>query len=175
MSGGNPSWGEDKIDEELRVQFGVLHSTRTIGKSMARRRPRRHGQKWRTLIGNHSHELFACDFMMQYMALFTTVYVFIVMEIGSRRTRGQKQNAGSISRERDDPKEREQASVRSGPVGVVFPAFGTHLAPRNRHARASLCEDRRLDNRARRRRSIFRGVGQRRISYRSRSGTVRRF
>ena len=85
MSADNPSWGEDKINEELRVKFGVSHSTSTIRKYMARRRPRRDGQKWRTFIKNHSHELFACDFMTQHTALFTTVYVFIVMEISTRR------------------------------------------------------------------------------------------
>jgi putative transposase len=65
MSRDNPSWGEDKINEELRVKFGIRHSTSTIRKYMARRRLRRDGQKWRTFIKNHSHELFACDFMSQ--------------------------------------------------------------------------------------------------------------
>jgi len=85
MSCDNPSWGEDKINEELRVKFGISHSTSTIRKYMARRRPRHDGQKWRTFVKNHSHELFACDFMTQYTALFTTVYVFVVMEISTRR------------------------------------------------------------------------------------------
>ncbi len=85
MSGDNPSWGEDKINEELRVKFGVSHSSSTIRRYMTKRRPRRDGQKWRTFIKNHSHELFACDFMTQYTALFITVYVFVVMEIGTRR------------------------------------------------------------------------------------------
>jgi hypothetical protein len=85
MSADNPPWGEDKIDEELRVKFGVSHSGSTIRKYMTKRRPRPDGQKWRTFIKNHSHELFACDFMTQYTALFTTVYVFVVMEISTRR------------------------------------------------------------------------------------------
>ena len=85
MSRDNPAWGEDKIDAELRVKFGISHSTSTIRKYMTRRRHPRDGQTWRTFIKNHSHELFACDFMTQYTALFTTVYVFIVMEIGTRR------------------------------------------------------------------------------------------
>jgi hypothetical protein len=85
MSADNLSWGEDKINEELRVKFGIQHSTSTIRKYMTKRRPRRDGQKWRTFIKNHSHELFACDFMTQYTARFTTVYVFVVMEIGTRR------------------------------------------------------------------------------------------
>ncbi len=85
ISRDNPSWGEDKIDEELRVKLGVCHSTSTIRKYMTRRGPSGEGQNWRTFIENHSHELFACDFMTQYTALFTTVYVFVVMEISTRR------------------------------------------------------------------------------------------
>ena len=45
MSRDNPSWGEDKINEELRVKFGVRHSTSTIRKYMTKRRPHRDGQK----------------------------------------------------------------------------------------------------------------------------------
>jgi hypothetical protein len=85
MSRENPSWGEDKINEELRVKFGVRHSTSIIRKYMTKRRPHRGGQKWRTFVQNHSHELYACDFMTQYTALFTIAYVFVVMEIGTRR------------------------------------------------------------------------------------------
>ncbi len=39
----------------------------------------------RPRLQNHSHEIFACDFMTQYTALFTTVYVFVVMEVSTRR------------------------------------------------------------------------------------------
>jgi hypothetical protein len=49
-SGDNPSWGEDKINEELRVKFSVSHSSSTIGRCMTKRRPRRDGQMWRTFI-----------------------------------------------------------------------------------------------------------------------------
>ncbi len=44
MSADNLSWGEDKIDEELRVKFGVSHSTSTIRRYMVRRRPRSDGE-----------------------------------------------------------------------------------------------------------------------------------
>ncbi len=85
MSRDQPTWGEDKIDEELQVKFGISHSTSTIRRYMVRPRPRGDGQKWRTFIKNHSHELYACDFMTQYTVLFTTVYVFVVMEVSTRR------------------------------------------------------------------------------------------
>ena len=85
ISRDHPTWGEDKIFEELDLKFGIKHSTSTIRKYMVRPRPHDDGQKWRIFIKNHSHELFACDFMTQYTALFTTVYVFVVMEISTRR------------------------------------------------------------------------------------------
>ncbi len=62
MSRDNPGWGEDKIFEELCIKFGIAHSTSTIRKYMAKRRPRRDPQTWRTFIRNHAHEIFACDF-----------------------------------------------------------------------------------------------------------------
>ncbi len=86
MSRDNPTWGEDKSDEELRLKFGITHSTSTIRRYMVRGRRRDDGQQWRTFIKNHRHELFACDFLTQYTALFTTVYVFVVMEISTRRS-----------------------------------------------------------------------------------------
>jgi len=80
-----PGWGEDRIADELAIKLGVKHSTSTIRKYMVRGRPPRGGQTWRTFIRNHASQVFAADFLTQYTALFTTVYVFIVMEIASRR------------------------------------------------------------------------------------------
>ena len=34
-------------------------------------------------MNNHARELWACDFLTQYTALFTVTYVFIVMEYWS--------------------------------------------------------------------------------------------
>ena len=36
-------------------------------------------------VRNHAGELWACDFLTQYTATFTVAYVFVVMEIASRR------------------------------------------------------------------------------------------
>jgi hypothetical protein len=65
---------------------------------MARRRPRRDGQKWRTFIKNHSHELFACDFMTQYTALFTTVYEALRFPIAAGATATTGRNCGTLPR-----------------------------------------------------------------------------
>ena len=50
-----------------------------------RRRPPRGGQTWRTFVRNHARELWACDFLSQHTATFTVAYVFVIMEIASRR------------------------------------------------------------------------------------------
>jgi len=52
---------------------------------MVRRVEPREGQTWRTFIRNHSKQVFECDFLTQYTALFAVVHVFVVMEIASRR------------------------------------------------------------------------------------------
>jgi putative transposase len=85
ISSDHPEWGEDRIAEELELKLGVRHSTSTIRKYMVRRcRPRR-GQTWRIFIRNHAKQTFACDFLTQYTAFFAVVYIFVVMEVASRR------------------------------------------------------------------------------------------
>jgi len=52
---------------------------------MVPRREPRGGQTWKTFIKNHASQIFAADFLTQPTALFTIVYIFVVMEIASRR------------------------------------------------------------------------------------------
>jgi putative transposase len=85
MSRENPSWGEDRIAQELSLKVGIEHSTSTVRKYMVRRPSPRGGQSWRRFVTNHSGEVFACDFLVQYTARFEVVYVFVVMEVASRR------------------------------------------------------------------------------------------
>ena len=85
ISTDHPEWGEDRIAEELALKLGVTHSTSTIRRYMVRLRGPRGGQTWRTFIRNHADQIFAVDFLTQYTALFTTVYLFVVMHVASRR------------------------------------------------------------------------------------------
>ncbi len=86
ISGDHPEWGEDKIAEEFDCQVRnppfrehdpALHGP-------AHRWPRK-TQTWHTFIQNHAKEVWACDFLTQYTAFFAVAYVFVIMEIGSRR------------------------------------------------------------------------------------------
>lgn len=89
ISKDNPSWGEDRIAAELRRKLGVAHSASTVRRYMLRtdeRGPmRQRTQTWKTFLKNHASEIYACDFLTQWTATFRVVYVFVVMEIGSRR------------------------------------------------------------------------------------------
>jgi putative transposase len=81
----HPESGEDRIAEELALKLGVPHSTSTIRSYRVRSRGPRGGQTWRTFIRNHASQVFAADFLTQHTALFTTVYIFVVMHVASRR------------------------------------------------------------------------------------------
>ncbi len=86
ISGDHPEWGEDKIAEEFAAKFGIQHSPSTIRRYMVHRQgPPRGKQIWRTFIRNHAKEVWACDFLTQYTAFFAVAYVFVIMEIRSRR------------------------------------------------------------------------------------------
>jgi putative transposase len=85
ISGDHPDWGEDKIAEELEAKFGVHHAGSTVRQYMIVRRPPRAKQTWRIFINNHAKQVWACDFLTQHTAFFAVVYVFVIMEVGSRR------------------------------------------------------------------------------------------
>ena len=51
------------------------------GAPMAPARPRPGAPSF----SNHAKEVWACDFLTQYTAFFAVVYVFVIMEVGSRR------------------------------------------------------------------------------------------
>ncbi len=42
-------------------------------------------QTWATFLRNHAGEIWACDFLQTYDVFFRTVFVFVIIELGSRR------------------------------------------------------------------------------------------
>lgn len=42
-------------------------------------------QNWRTFVRNHAQSIVACDFLVVLTARFRTLYVFLLMEVGTRR------------------------------------------------------------------------------------------
>jgi len=82
-----PTWGEERIANELLLKLGIRISPRTVRKSLDRDRPRgRTGtQRWSTFVRNHAKAIVACDFLISVTASFRILYVFVAMEVGSRR------------------------------------------------------------------------------------------
>ena len=58
MAHANPTWGEERIANELRLKLGLTVSPRTVGRYLRTLRPRRGGQRsqrWATFVRNHAH------------------------------------------------------------------------------------------------------------------------
>ena len=87
MANDNPLWGEERIANELLVKLGIRISPRTVSKYMAKRRPGqpRGDQRWSTFLKNHANAILACDFVVAVTATFRMLYVFVVIEHGTRR------------------------------------------------------------------------------------------
>jgi putative transposase len=87
MDRDNPTWGEERIAGELSVKLGIYVSPRTVRKYLEAPPPNRgaRDQRWATFVRNHARAIVACDFFVSITATFQIIYVFVAMEIGSRR------------------------------------------------------------------------------------------
>jgi putative transposase len=87
MAMSNPSWGEERIANELLLKLGIRVSPRTVRKHMPLRPPGnpREDQRWSTFLRNHASVILGCDFCVAVTAMLQLVYVLIVMEHQNRR------------------------------------------------------------------------------------------
>ena len=88
MAAENPTWGEERIANELKLKLGIRVSPRTVEKYLRDGGPARTPdpkQRWLTFVHNHAKVIVACDFFVVITATFRTLYVFVLMEVGTRR------------------------------------------------------------------------------------------
>ncbi|MGD0775812.1 MAG: hypothetical protein ABSC05_23605 [Candidatus Solibacter sp.] len=89
IAADNPIWGEARNADELRLKLGIRVAPRTVGKYLSN--GFRSGwildpqQRWMTFVRNHAKAIVACDFFEVVTATFRVLYVFVVMEVGTRR------------------------------------------------------------------------------------------
>jgi len=89
MTATNRTWGEERIAAELRLKLGLTVSPRTVRRYKPRRpRPRGSGQPtqpWATFLHHHTGAVLACDFFVVVNATFQRIYVFVILDIATRR------------------------------------------------------------------------------------------
>jgi len=88
MAKENLTWGAEHIRGEL-LKLGIKVSKSTIQKYIKSVREshssKQKQQPWATFLRNHASEIWACDFLQTYDIFFRTVFVFVIIELGSRR------------------------------------------------------------------------------------------
>jgi hypothetical protein len=88
MARSNPTWGEERIAAELLLKLGIRPSPRTVRRYLPKNGGSgdgRRSQRWSTFVRNHAWAILACDFFVTVTANFRLLYVFVIMEVGSRR------------------------------------------------------------------------------------------
>jgi len=82
MAAENPSWGQERIANELWLKLGAQVSPRTVRKYLPitpAGRPRR-DQRWSTFLRNHAQAIVACDFFVSVTSTSRLLYVFVIMK-----------------------------------------------------------------------------------------------
>jgi hypothetical protein len=89
MAMENPTWGQERIANELLLKLGLKVSPRTVRKYMPNYcvgdpGKRSQSQRWSAFVRNHAKGIIACDFCVAVTATFRILYVFVVIEHTSR-------------------------------------------------------------------------------------------
>lgn len=87
MDRDNPTWGEERIANELSLKLGILVSPRAVRKYLdsGPRRGKSTNRRWSTFVRNRAKAIVACDFLVSVTARIRLPYVFLAMEVSSRR------------------------------------------------------------------------------------------
>jgi len=85
MANENLLWGAERIRGEL-LKLGIEVSKRSIQKYMPKdRKGNSSSQNWATFLKNQAGNAWACDFTLVNDWLFRQWYIFVVMELKTRR------------------------------------------------------------------------------------------
>ncbi len=86
ISSEHPEYGAKRITGILKENFGIQHAKSTIDKYRVKTQPGPRGtQTWRTFLKNQASAIWCCDFIVEYTFFFVPTYIFIVMELSSRK------------------------------------------------------------------------------------------
>ena len=83
MARDNPTWGQERIANELSLKLGLrvsAHRAAAMPKRLDRPGQRTTSQPWSTFVRNHAQAMVACDFCVAVTATFRLLSVFVVIE-----------------------------------------------------------------------------------------------
>ena len=81
----NRTWGAERIRGEL-LKLGIRVAKSTILRYIRLvRKPVSPDQTWLTFLHNHAPEIWACDFLQTFDLFFRALFVFVIVELDSRR------------------------------------------------------------------------------------------
>jgi len=84
MSTENPSWGEDRIALELKLKLGIDVAPSTVRRHLVRPSGTQ-PSNWRQFVRSHASQMFAMDFLTQYLWNYGMCYVLVIMALDTRR------------------------------------------------------------------------------------------
>lgn len=85
MAKENSLWGAERIHGEL-LKLHIQVATTTIKKYLRQFRANHSpSQTWSVFLKNHAKDVWACDFLPVIDLFFRQVYLFFIVELGSRR------------------------------------------------------------------------------------------
>ncbi len=86
ISTEHPEYSAKRIAGILNKNFGIHYAKSPVDKYRAKRPTSPRGtQTWRTSLKNQGSAIWCCDFMIEYTFFFVPIYIFVVMELASRR------------------------------------------------------------------------------------------
>jgi transposase InsO family protein len=83
----NITWGAERIRGEL-LKLGIKVSKRTIHRYLPPETAPStspSNQNWGTFLRNHADQIWSCDFTQTYNLFFAPLFVFVIIELSSRR------------------------------------------------------------------------------------------
>ncbi|MEA1976890.1 MAG: hypothetical protein U9N80_03220 [Chloroflexota bacterium] len=83
MAKQNCLWGAESIRGEL-LKLDIQVSKRTIQRYMSTSQ-QAFSQAWATFIKNHVRDIWACDFTVVHDLFFRPIYIFVILELKTRR------------------------------------------------------------------------------------------
>ena len=87
MACENRLWRAERIRGEL-LKLGIKVSKRTIQRYLPPETSPAtspSNQNWETFLRNHADQIWACDFTQVYNLFFAPLFVFVIIELSSRR------------------------------------------------------------------------------------------